>query len=89
MLVGGVREFYSFRRSREFLGFYDYLRRSREVGQNGAGDGAGDGSTFGRWDEYGWRTVACGTRAESWARSRKVGGVRWIGMCGGGWLDGC
>lgn len=21
-------------------------------------------------------------------RSRKVGGVRWIGMCGRGWLDG-
>ena len=43
--------------------------------------------TFGRWDEYGWRTVACGTRAESWARSRKVGGVRWIGGPGCGDRD--
>ena len=34
----------------------DSFRRSGEVGQNGAGDGL----TFGRWDEYGRRTVACG-----------------------------
>ena len=43
MLVGGVREFYSFRRSREFLGFYDSFRRSREVRENCAPSEGGKG----------------------------------------------
>ena len=43
--------------------------------------------TFGRWDEYGRRTVACGARAESWARSREeCGGLECV--VGEGWLAG-
>ena len=66
------------------------------MGQNGAGDGstfgrrddiAGKQRTFGRWDEYGRRTVACGARAESWARSREeCGGLECV--VGEGWLAG-
>lgn len=61
----------------------DSFERSGEVVQNGAGDGL----TFVRWDEYGRRTVACGARAESWARSREeYGGLECV--AGEGWLDG-
>ena len=35
------------------------------------GEMVGNCLTFGRWDEYGRRTVACGARAESWARRRE------------------
>ena len=67
MLVGGVREFYSFRRSREFLGFYDSFRRSREVG---------DGLTFGRWDDIAGklRTFGRWERAE-WKGNAATGSV--------------
>lgn len=76
-------EFYSFRRSREFLGFCDSFRRSEEVGQNGAGDGL----AFGRWDEYSRRTAACGGWMGSGAgRWDEYGELEWV--AGDGWLDG-
>ena len=53
------------------------------MGQNGAGDGL----TFGRWDEYSRRTAACGGWMGSGAgRWDEYGELEWV--AGDGWLDG-
>lgn len=84
-------EFYSFRRSREFLGFCDSFGRSGEVGQNGAGDGlafgrwddiAGKLRTFGRWKRAEWKGNAATGSVGHMARKLTFG--RWkeiVGNC--------